>query len=68
LGDVIELKFILSPSQAGIHCYSKVVNCRSVGEGFNVAVEFVELPEEDRELLIRHVVQKQINNIRQQKD
>jgi len=65
---MLELKFILNPSLTCIHSYSKVVACAPQDDGkYKIAVEFSWLDEDDREILIRHVVQKQMNDIRDHK-
>ena len=65
IGDLIELKFILKPSLTNIRTFSKVVSCKAQDGQFKVAVEFSQLNNDDRDLLIRHVVKKQINDIRE---
>jgi c-di-GMP-binding flagellar brake protein YcgR len=67
-GDFIEIKFILRPSLASIKAFSRVVSCHSEGELYRVAVEFNRLSDEDRDILIRHVVKKQMNDIREKSD
>lgn len=68
VADCVEVKFILTPSLASIKAFSTVVSCSPDGEQFKVAVEFSQLNDEDRDLLIRHVVKKQMNDIREQND
>jgi len=68
VGDCVEVKFILRPSLASIKAFSKVVSCDPNGEQFKVAVEYNQLGDDDRDLLIRHVVKKQMNDIREQND
>ncbi|HAI96163.1 MAG: pilus assembly protein PilZ [Cycloclasticus sp.] len=67
-GNFIEIKFILRPSLASIKAFSRVVSCHSEGDLYRVAVEFNRLSDEDRDLLIRHVVKKQMNDIREKSD
>ncbi len=66
-GDYIELRFVLKPSLANIRTYSKVISCQPDNGQFRVAVEFTYLSDDDRDLLIRHVVKKQMNDIREHK-
>ncbi|MEH6503022.1 MAG: PilZ domain-containing protein [Cycloclasticus sp.] len=68
IGDLIELKFILKPSLTSIQTFSKVVSCHAQDGQFKVAVEYSQLTDDDRDLLIRHVVKKQMNDIREHKD
>jgi len=67
VGRSIELKFVLKPSLASIQTYSKIISCEPHAEQFRVAVEFTHLNDDDRDLLIRHVVKKQMNDIREHK-
>jgi len=67
VGDFIELRFVLMPSLANIKTHSKVVSCQPDNGKFSVAVEFEYLSDDDRDLLIRHVVKKQMNDIREHK-
>jgi hypothetical protein len=64
--DYLEVKFILSPSLTSIKTFSKVVSCKPDGAKFKIALEFNRLSDGDRDLLIRHVVKKQMNDIREQ--
>lgn len=68
IGSYVELKFVLKPSLTCIRSYSKVVLCQDQGNGeYKIAIEFSKLTEEDRDVLIRHVVKKQMNEIRDHK-
>ena len=64
----IELKFILSPSLANITSLATIISCRPNDEKFTIAAEFTRLNDSDRDLLVRHVVKKQMNDIRGQSD
>ncbi|MBL4743668.1 MAG: PilZ domain-containing protein [Cycloclasticus sp.] len=68
VGGSVEIKFILMPSLASIKTFSKTVSCKPEGAQFRVAVEFSQLNDADRDLLIRHVVKKQMNDIRDQNE
>jgi len=71
LGGVLELKMILPPALVGIIAYGRVVYCKqNMNENlppFHIAVDFIGLRERDRELLIRHVVKKQLQQLRDKK-
>ena len=67
VGDFMELRFVLKPSLANIKTYSKVISCQPDKGQFRIAVEFTYLGDDDRDLLIRHVVKKQMNDIRENK-
>jgi len=64
----VELKFILSPSLAKITSLARIISCRPNGEKFTIAAEFTQLNDSDRDLLVRHIVKKQMNDIRGQSD
>jgi len=65
-GDSIEVKFVLQPSLTTIKTFASIVSCVAENDRYRVAVEYQGLNDEDRELLIRHVVKKQMNDIRGQ--
>ena len=72
LGSVLETKLVLYPTFMGILTYGEVVRCiHSVSEDqefpFQIAIEFVFIRESDRDLLIRHVLQKQHDALREQR-
>lgn len=64
-GDTLSLTFVLYPTLTGIAAYGTVVSCQSIESGgFRVAVEFTHLTDDDRDLLIRHIVKKQMDGLR----
>jgi c-di-GMP-binding flagellar brake protein YcgR len=70
LGSTLELKMVLPPALVGIVAHGRVVQCRPAGssdQGYHVAVDFVGLRETDRELLIRHIVKRQTQQLRERK-
>ncbi|BCX89948.1 hypothetical protein MIN45_P2322 [Methylomarinovum tepidoasis] len=68
-GGLLELKMVLPPSLVGIVTFGKVVYCTPLeeGEGWRVGVDFLSMREQDREVLIRHVVKRQLTLIRARK-
>lgn len=70
-GALLELKMLLPPALMGVVAFGEVVYCnRNPDESarpYRVAVDFVGIKEQDRELLIRHVVRKQSNQLRDHK-
>ncbi len=67
-GETLELKLVVPPSLAGIVVYGKVVYCQEKGGGgFRVGVDFTGIQESDQEFLIRHVVKRQMAELREQK-
>ncbi len=73
-GTILELKLLLPPSLLAMVTYGKVVYCKKTDTGtgatssYHIGVDFFKLREQDRELLIRHVVKKQIKQIRDEKE
>lgn len=68
IGRVLELKMVLPPTLAGVLAYGSVVYCRPASLGhsmYQIAVDFIGLRERDRELLIRHVVKRQLRQLRE---
>ena len=69
-GQNLEIKMLLTSCMAVIVTIGKVVNCRKNTEDENshypyyVGVDYVEMKDQDRELLIKHVVKKQMQQIR----
>ncbi|QSA97459.1 PilZ domain-containing protein [Methylococcus sp. EFPC2] len=67
LGSLLELKMVLPPEMVGVQARGRVVYSQQTrGElpAYQVAVDFVELVDKDRDLLIRHVVRKQMRHLR----
>lgn len=63
-GSLLELRMLLLPSFTGIITFGEVVGCDSVdaaagGFGYFIRVNFMHMRENDRDLLIRHVVKRQ---------
>ncbi|MGZ5620660.1 MAG: PilZ domain-containing protein [Methylobacter sp.] len=71
-GDYLEIKILLVSSMAVIVTYGRVVyrtNSPSadVQYPYFVGVDFINMKDEDRELLIKYVVKKQLQQIRDKK-
>lgn len=69
IGQLLELRMLLTSCMAVIVAYARVVQCKDIGEDnpaqpFAICVEYVNLQEDDRELLIKHVVKKQLQQLR----
>lgn len=70
--EYIELKLILPPSFLALLTYGKVVYCEAIGSDderypYRIGVDFLKMREKDKEMLIRHVVKKQMHQIRERK-
>lgn len=71
-GDYLEIKMLLVSSMAVIVTYGKVVYCKNSESNdsqypYFVGVDFINMKDEDRELLIKYVVKKQLQQIRDKK-
>jgi len=64
-GSLLELQIVLLASNVGIYSKARVVFCKKEsddsegGGGYRVAVEFVQMDEEFRDLISRHVLKRQ---------
>lgn len=72
-GDYLEIKMLLVHCMAVIVAYGKVVYCKDSPSGdgqypYLVGVDYVNMKDQDRELLIKHVVKKQLQQIRDRKE
>jgi len=72
-GDFLELRLLLASSMAIIVCYGYVVYCRKNKENednfpYVIGVAYSEIKEQDQELLIKHVVKRQMQQIREHKE
>ena len=71
-GALLELKLLLFPSFTGILTFAEVVGCEPLetpdGEFTHATrVNFVHLRESDRDVIIRHVIRKQSDMLREQR-
>jgi len=72
-GEFLEVRLLLTSSMAVIVSYGDVVYSHKNPESksgfpYVVGVAFSEMKEQDRELLIKHVVKRQMQQIREQKE
>lgn len=73
VGEFLEIKLLLTSCFAVIVIFGKVIYCKkndTEGEGmpFLVGLDYVNLKDQDREVLIKHVVKRQMQQIREQKE
>lgn len=69
VGELLELRMLLTSCMAVVVAYAKVVQCKDIAQDsperpFAICVEYVNLKDEDQELLIKHVVKKQLQQLR----
>ena len=73
VGQLVEVRLLLFPSFTGLLAYGDVVACEPlpVGQGdlysYQLRVEFSHLRENDREILIRHVLRRQSEELRERR-
>ncbi len=72
-GSILELRLILLPSLMGLLIYGEVVDCEKLDQpeqGFShsIRVDFAHMRESDRDVLIRHVIQRQTKMLRQRRE
>lgn len=68
-GELLELRMFLTSCMAVIVAYGRVVQCRDISQEnpqrpYSICVEYINMKEDDRELVIRHVVKKQLQQLR----
>ncbi len=69
-GTYLEIKLLLLSCMAVIVTYAKVIYCQpwmqpEPGRAFRIGVDYVSIAEQDRELLIKHIVKRQMQLIRE---
>lgn len=69
VGALLELRMLLTSCLAVIFAYGRVVYCNDIAKDnpdhpFQICVEYVNMNEDDRELLIKHVIRKQMQQLR----
>ncbi|MGR8931631.1 MAG: PilZ domain-containing protein [Gammaproteobacteria bacterium] len=69
VGKALELRMLLTSCLAVIVVYGRVVQCKDISEEnsrcpFQICVEYININEDDRELLIKHVIKKQMQQLR----
>lgn len=69
VGALLELRMVLTSCLAVIVVFGRVVNVKDIAASnpqrpFEICVEYINMKEEDRELLLKHVVKKQLQQLR----
>jgi hypothetical protein len=69
VGQLLELRMLLTSCMAVIVAFGRVVQCKNIAEDspdrpYVICVEYINLKEDDRELLIKHVVKRQLQQLR----
>ncbi|HED17354.1 MAG TPA: PilZ domain-containing protein [Gammaproteobacteria bacterium] len=59
IDDMLEMRMVLYPDLVGILAIARVVGCEpETTGGFQIAVEFSEMRERDRDLLVKHAIHR----------
>jgi hypothetical protein len=71
-GALLELRLLLMPSFTGIITFGEVVGCDSVddadGYSYFIRLNFIHMRDNDRDLLIRHVIKRQGEFLRKRRE
>jgi len=65
VGEQLSIKMVLMPQAAGLMLRARVAQCSALGDGFDISTDFINLPDTQRQLLARHVLQRQAQQRRQ---
>lgn len=69
LGSHVALKMVLMPQALGLLLRARIAHCSHRGDGlFEIGAEFEALTDTQRQLLARHILQKQAQERRQARD
>lgn len=69
VGTLLELRMLLTSCLAVIVAFARVVQCKDISQDnaaypFAICAEYINMNEEDRELLIKHVIKRQMQQLR----
>ena|GEM_PF-459796 len=72
-GEIMEIEFSLLPEYYNVRAIGKVVECRELTEidpekKYKVAVDFIYLKEADREIIVAHILKKQGEELKNQRE
>jgi len=68
-GDLVKLEVVLFPEKIGVLIFGKVVKATEKDDGVrNISIEFAHIRNEDQELMIKHNLNKQMEDIREKND
>lgn len=69
VGTLLELRMLLTSCLVVVVVFARVVQCKDISQDttaypFAICAEYININEEDRELLIKHVIKKQMQQLR----
>jgi PilZ domain len=63
--DYVAMQLTLKPTFVTLVLFAKIINCSEGKNGFNIALSFVHLNDNDRQMLAKHIMQLQLAAKRQ---
>jgi len=67
--DLVKIEIVLFPEKIGVLVFGKVVKSTAKNDGIrNISIEFAHIRNEDQELMIKHNLNKQMEDIREKND
>ncbi len=67
MDSVWRLRILLFPDCVGFVCLAKVVSCEPAAKGFEVALEFCDILQQDQDALVKHITQLQSEQLRKER-
>lgn len=64
--DRLAIKLVLFPAYSGLLLEGKVLCCHKTDDGFNLHIEFLDIPEVHQQLIARHIMRLQSQQKNQQ--
>ena len=69
LGSALELRFVVQPTRTGILAGGRVLRCEPAPDGrHHLVVEFSHLRDGDRQLVARHVMHREAEQLRARRE
>lgn len=65
--DYIQIKLILEPKKVGVLAFGRVIRSDSENGKYHVSIDFEHIRESDQELIIKHTLNKQLEDARAHK-
>lgn len=59
------MQITLLPSHQTMVLFGKVINCSLIDNEYSVALSFMQVTDEERQIMAKHIMQKQLNERRQ---
>ncbi len=62
-----QLRIVLYPDCVGFVCLAKVISCEPASVGFDIALEFTDILQQDQDALVKHITQLQSEQLRKER-